>query len=515
VSHTTYLDEVIAALGAELQAAGIEATITSRTKHIYSIYRKMLRKDLPAEEIYDVLAVRVLVDRVADCYLALGVVHTLWRPLEAEFDDYIAKKKSNLYQSLHTTVLGPGNRPLEVQIRTHEMHELAEYGVAAHWLYKEGSPRAREIDEKVAALRRILESHNEDAADAQAFVEGLKTDVFRDQVYVFTPDGDVIELPAGATPVDFAYYIHTEVGHRCRGALVNGRMVPLDTPLRTGQTVKIVTAKGAAGPSRDWLNPALGFIASSRARAKIKQWFRRQARSEAIGEGRDALERQLRKLGLTKVGHEEVAHLFGFERLDDFLAAIGRHDIPSEAIGAQLLEAEDRPAGPNHVRTPPPAHTPPRDEASEAAGVTMRGADGLYTRVARCCRPVPGEEVVGYITRGQGVTLHRVDCQNLGPLRDSEPERLIRVDWRDSARQTYPVELAISAYDRAGLVRDIAEVIAQRNVNMSSVSASTDRRDGRAIVTAIVEIPSHTELTGLIDRLEMVDNVIEVRRPAG
>ena len=272
-----------------------------RAKHIYSIYGKMKRKEVGVEEIYDVLAVRVLVESLHDCYLALGVVHSMWQPVAGEFDDYIAKRKSNLYQSLHTTVLGPQNRPVEVQIRTQEMNELAEYGVAAHWKYKENTKHSADFQEKIASLRRIFESHDEEAADAESFVENLKTDVFRDQVYVFTPRGDVIELPAGATPVDFAYRIHTEVGHSCRGAKVDGRIVALNTPLKTGQTVSVQTVSGDAGPSRDWLNPALGYTVSNRSRSKIKQWFRRQARSDAVRHGREVLDKQLRKLGLTKL----------------------------------------------------------------------------------------------------------------------------------------------------------------------------------------------------------------------
>ncbi len=438
--------------------------------------------------------------------------------MAGEFDDYIAKKKSNLYQSLHTSVLGPGNRPLEVQIRTRDMDEVAEYGVAAHWMYKEDNHRARELEERVAALRRILESHNEDAADAQAFIEGLKTDVFRDQVYVFTPNGDVIELPAGSTPMDFAYHVHTEIGHRCRGAMVNDRMVALDTPLQTGQTVKVITAKGEAGPSRDWLNPNLGFVISNRARNKIRQWFRRQQRSQSIHDGREILERQLRRLGLTRVAHDAAAKMFGHEKLDEFYAAIGRNDVPGELLATRLLEREaraieERPAPP--ARTPAPSGPAPRRDAAPAVGVTMYGADGLFTRVASCCHPLPGDEVLGYVTRGQGVTLHRSDCRNISALREREPERFIRVNWQQHQTRAYPVALRITAYDRAGLVRDISDVIARRGVNMSSVSATVSDSHGGALVTAVVEITSLTQLASLIDRLEMIENVIEVHRADG
>jgi RelA/SpoT family (p)ppGpp synthetase len=516
-AHDSYLAEVKRLLDVQLREAGIHAQTKSRTKHFYSIYRKMREKSVGAEQVYDVLAVRVLVDEVPQCYLALGVVHAMWPPMSGEFDDYIAKRKDNLYQSLHTTVFGPGNRPLEVQIRTHEMDEVAEHGVAAHWKYKENTRHSAAFEEKITALRRLLQAHNEDTADAQAFVESLKTDVFRDQVYVFTPKGKVIELPAGSTPVDFAYQIHTEVGHRCRGAIVNDKLVALDTPLQTGQTVSINTAKGAVGPSRDWLNPALGYVASSRARSKIKQWFRRQRRSEAIREGRGVVELQLRKLGLTRMRLDDIARLFEYERLDDFLAAVGRHELPSEAISARVLALEtgESPVAPAPVRKLRPTGRGVLPVVGPATGVTLQGADGVHTRVARCCSPLPGERVIGYITRGKGVTLHREDCRNIRRLCDREPDRFIRVIWQQSERQAYPVELRITAYDRSGLVRDISEVISKRGVNMTSISATANHGGGTAVVTAMVELASRESLAGLIDKLGTVENVVAVRRPSG
>ena len=423
-------------------------------------------------------------------------------------------------------MLGPGNRPLEVQIRTHNMHEVAEYGVAAHWMYKESDERARDMEHEVAALRRLLQSYNEDSTDAQSFIESLKTDVFREQVYVLTPKGAVMELPAGSTPIDFAYHIHTEVGHRCRGALVDGRLVALDTPLQTSQTVKIITAKGNVGPSRDWLNPELAYVVSHRARAKVRQWFRRQARGEAIAAGRDVLERQLRKLGLTRLSHDEVAKLFDFEKLDDFMAAVGRHDIAAEVIGARLLEAE---AGDEVQRAPGGVGAARQAAAAAAAAVAavaarpvhgsvavmMRGSDAVQARAAQCCRPLPGDEVIGYVTRGKGMTLHRQDCRNIARTLEREPGRFIRVQWDQADDQSYPVELVITAMDRAGLVRDISEVLAKRNVNMSSISASANAADGTAVVTAHILLASRAHLMGVIDRISKIENVIEVRRPAG
>jgi len=512
-SHEQYLSGVISQLDERLRSAGIEAEINGRAKHFYSIYRKMQRKDIGTDQVYDVLAIRVKVHSVNDCYVVLGIVHTLWSPVEGEFDDYIAKRKDNLYQSLHTTVLGPGQRAIEVQIRTHDMDEVAEFGLAAHWKYKEAGDDDPAVEEKIAALRRVLKSQDDDAPDAESFVEGLKTDFFRDQVYVFTPNGDVLELPAGSTPVDFAYHIHTEVGDRCRGALVDGRMVGLDTPLRTGQTVRIVTARGDAGPSRDWLNPVLGYAATSRARATIKQWFRRQGRAESVAEGREVLERQLRKLGLTRVKHEAVARLFDFGRLDDFLAAVGRHDIPPEAIPARLLEAEAGPA--EAARRDGPPETPLRPPLPAAAGVTTLGTAGVHTRVAGCCRPLPGEDVLGYVTRGQGVTLHRSACRNIARLRSKEPDRFIQVRWQQTDEHAYPVEVRVVAYDRSALVRDISDVIAQRGLNMAALSAATNRATGTAIVSVTVEIPSHGHLAGLLDKLASLPNVIDVQRAPG
>jgi (p)ppGpp synthase/HD superfamily hydrolase len=341
--------------------------------------------------------------------------------------------------------------------------------------------------------------------------------VFRDQVYVFTPNGAVIELPAGSTPVDFAYHVHTEIGHRCRGAMVNGKMVALDTPLTTGQTVKIITAKGEAGPSRDWLNPNLGYVTSDRARNRIRQWFRRQQKSQSIQDGREILERQLRRLGMTKLSHDAAGKLFGYERLDDFYAAIGHNDVPMEVLATRLLEHEAGHVDERGARPAPPAApaVTVRRDAGPATGVTVHGADGLFTRVASCCHPLPGDDVVGYVTRGQGVTLHRSDCRNIVALSEREPERFIRVNWQQNETRAYPVELRIVAYDRPGLVRDVSDVMARRGVNMSSVTATVHQSDGAATVTAVVEIASLSQLATLIDRLEMIENVIQVHRAHG
>ncbi len=490
----------IAILQRKLKEHGIEAEVTGRPKHIYSIYRKMERKGLPFDQIHDVRGLRVIVDTIPQCYTALGVVHTLWRPIPGEFDDYIATPKDNMYRSLHTAVVADDGKTLEVQIRTHEMHRTAEYGIAAHWRYKEGGKRDVIFEQKIAWLRQLME-WRQDVTDAAEFVNALKTDLFQDRVYVFTPRGDVIDLPAGSTPIDFAYHIHTEIGHRCRGAKVNGKLVSLDYQLRNGDQVEILTAR-RGGPSRDWLNPALGYVKTSRARSKIRQWFRRQDREQNIAQGRELLERELKRLGMEGMSHEAVARLFEYEKTEDFLAAIGYGDINSHQIATKVLEAERREQPP-----PFPPAAPATPQPSLAEEVTVQGTGGLLTHLARCCNPLPGDEIVGYITRGRGVTVHRRDCPNV--LNTREPERLIEVEWGVS-RQTYPVSVQIVAYDREGLLRDIAGVVAAEAVNMSSVSVTTDKNF--AFFAATLEITDVAQLSRVLTKVERLPNVIEARR---
>ncbi|RMF28087.1 MAG: GTP diphosphokinase [Chloroflexi bacterium] len=490
----------IAILRRKLKEHGIEAEVTGRPKHIYSIYRKMERKGLPFDQIHDVRGLRVIVDTIPQCYTALGVVHTLWRPIPGEFDDYIATPKDNMYRSLHTAVVADDGKTLEVQIRTHEMHRTAEYGIAAHWRYKEGGKRDVVFEQKIAWLRQLME-WRQDVTDAAEFVNALKTDLFQDRVYVFTPRGDVIDLPAGSTPIDFAYHIHTEIGHRCRGAKVNGKLVSLDYQLKNGDQVEILTAR-RGGPSRDWLNPALGYVKTSRARSKIRQWFRRQDRGQNIAQGRELLERELKRLGMEGMSHEAVARLFDYEKTEDFLAAIGYGDINSHQIATKVLEAERREQPPTF---PPAAPSTPQPALAEE--VTVQGTGGLLTHLARCCNPLPGDEIVGYITRGRGVTVHRRDCPNI--LNTREPERLIEVEWGVN-RQTYPVSVQIVAYDREGLLRDIAGVVAAEAVNMSSVSVTTDRNF--AYFAATLEITDVAQLSRVLTKVERLPNVIEARR---
>jgi GTP pyrophosphokinase len=496
-----YIARVTTILRDELAKAGIRAEVMGRPKHIYSIARKMQRRGVDFHQIYDLLAVRVLVDEVADCYHALGVVHTLWRPIPGQFDDYIAMPKESMYQSLHTTVIGPEGQRVEIQIRTHEMHRTAEYGVAAHWRYKEGSRRNTRFEERIAWLRQLIEWQKE-LAGAREFVESLKTDIFRDQVFVFTPKGEVKELPAGATPLDFAYRIHTDVGHRCVGAKVNGRLVPLDTPLKTGDIVEIITAKGEKGPSRDWLNPSLGYVKTANARDKIRQWFRRQQREENIVRGRELLERELLRLGLHEERAEDIAKLFKLEKVEDLYLALGCGDLSTHQIAQRLaLRPEPEPAaGLPSAPTPQPA---------SVSGITVMGVGDMLTRLARCCNPVPGDEIVGYITRGRGVTVHHARCASVQA--EDERERLVPVEWGRSTEQVYPVTLRLEALDRVGLLRDVAAVVAEERLSMSAVNTQV-LPDNTAIITVSIAVPGIERLSRLISRLEGIKNVYSVTR---
>ena len=500
------IEHHIQILRQRLTEAGItQAHISGRPKHIYSIYRKMEYKGLPFEQIYDIRGIRVLVDTVAQCYGVLGIVHGLWRPIPGEFDDYIATPKDNLYRSLHTAVVGDNGKTLEVQIRTHEMHETAEYGIAAHWRYKEGSKqRDIEFEQKINWLRQLME-WRQDVTDATEFVTSLKTDVFQDRVYTFTPKGDVVDLPAGSTPIDFAYQIHTEIGNRCRGAKVNGKLVSLDYQLKNGDQISILTAK-RGGPSRDWLNPALGYVKTGRARGKVRQWFRRQDRDKNIAQGRELLERELKRLGVESMAHEKVALLFGVDKLDDFLAAVGCGDINNQQIATRIVEAERKEKVEEKEVAVPLIPTP----AVVGEGITVRGTGGLLTQLARCCSPVPGDEIVGYVTRGRGVTVHRRDCPNI--LRVDERERFIEVEW-GAKKQTYPVLIHILAYDRGGLMRDIAGLLAAEDINMTSINVTTNKNI--ATFGATLEISDFAQLSSVLAKIERLPNVVEARRQAG
>src|SRR5215204_3544514 len=433
----SFIDRAIDELKPRLEAAGIDAELQGRPKHIYSIWKKMQRKGAEFGEIYDVYAIRILVDEVRDCYAALGVVHSLWRPIPGQFDDYIAVPKNNLYQSLHTAVIALDGKPLEIQIRTHQMHQVSEVGIAAHWRYKEGSKSDREYDAKLAWLRQLMEWQRDvSESDATEFVEGIKLDIFQDQVFVFTPKGDIKDLPAGATPLDFAYRIHTDVGHRTIGAKVNNRLVPLDYRLRNGDIVEIVTTKAAHGPSRDWLN----IVRTSHAREKIRAWFKRQQRDENISQGKDLLDRELRRLahetlaGIDSAKLTEIAQQYKLRELDDFYAAIGYGAISSASVVSKLEIHDD-------AAITLPEEAPPA--APSTTGVKVKGVGDLLVRFAKCCSPIPGDDITGYVTRGKGVTVHRASCPSV--LSERDIERLIDVEWELVGQQTYPITVRITA----------------------------------------------------------------------
>ncbi len=496
-----YLERVIADLSRTLEDAGIRAEISGREKHITSIARKMERKERSFDEIYDVLGIRVIVDEKKDCYGALGVIHSIWHPIPGEFDDYVATPKESMYQSIHTVVLGPNGHPLEIQIRTHEMHYIAEYGIAAHWRYKEGSRPDANVEAKIAWLRQVMDWRDE-VVDAQEFVESLKSDVFQEMIYVFTPRGDIIELPAGATPVDFAYRIHTEVGHQCVGAKVNNHLVPLNYKLQNGQVVQIMTSKTKVGPSRDWLMSSSGYITTASAREKVRQWFRRQEREENISQGRDILEKELRRIGVDVKLDEILKHFPQYQKTDDFLAAVGYGAVSPQQISSRLVETTER-----QVLT-----TPPKSSTSTIPpSLRVLGVGDLYTRLASCCKPVYGDAIVGYVTRGRGITVHRADCYNA--VHVDETERLIQVSWGDEQRQYYPVQARLEAWDRVGLLRDITTCVADEKVNMLSVL--TNVHDDRTVtVLMTLEVDGIKQLSRILQKLEGIRDVYDVRREA-
>jgi guanosine-3',5'-bis(diphosphate) 3'-pyrophosphohydrolase len=500
-----YIDRAIGELEPRLRDAGIKADLQGRPKHIYSIYKKMQRKGAEFGEIYDVYAIRILVDEVRDCYAALGIVHALWRPIPGQFDDYIAVPKNNLYQSLHTAVIALDGKPLEIQIRTHQMHQVSEVGIAAHWRYKEGSKSDREYDAKLAWLRQLMDWQR-DVSDATEFVEGIKLDIFQDQVFVFTPKGDIKDLPAGATPLDFAYRIHTDVGHRTIGAKVNNRLVPLDYRLKNGDIVEIVTTKGEHGPSRDWLN----VVRTSHAREKIRQWFKRKDRDENIVHGRESLERELRRLARTNlaaVGQErllEVAKQYNFETADDFFAAVGYGAISAQQVVMRLGVVDD---GHTELPTVAPASLPAR-----TGGVRVKGVGDLLVRFAKCCHPIPGDPIVGFITRGKGVTVHLQSCPTV--INEREVSRLIDVEWEAAPAETYPIAIRVEAYDRTGLLNDITQVVAENKVNIVAASVAVNP-DHTAFVTATLQVASVAQLARVMGRIEQLKDVISVQRDLG
>ena len=500
----TYIERAIDELRPRLAEAGIDAELQGRPKHIYSIWKKMQRKGAEFGEIYDVYAIRLLVDDIRDCYAALGIVHALWRPIPGQFDDYIAVPKNNLYQSLHTAVIALDGKPLEIQIRTHAMHQVSEVGIAAHWRYKEGSKAERDYDAKLAWLRQLMEWQRDvSESDATEFVEGIKLDIFQDQVFVFTPRGDVKDLPAGSTPLDFAYRIHTDIGHRTIGAKVNNRLVPLDYRLNNGDIVEIVTTKGEHGPSRDWLN----IVRTSHAREKIRQWFKKKDRAENIIHGRESLERELRRLARTSlqaIGHEKLAEVatsyYKHDTVDDFLAAIGYGAISAQQVVMRLGVLDDGQITLPTVAPPQPART---------GGVRVKGVGDLLVRFAKCCHPIPGDPIAGFITRGKGITVHLRSCPTV--QNEREVSRLIDVEWDAAPAQTYPIAIRVEAYDRTGLLSDITQIMAENKVNILAANLGVSP-DHTAFVSMTLQVASVAQLAKVMSRVEQLKDVLSVQR---
>jgi len=500
-----FIDQAMKTLASELEKAGIRAELSGRAKHLWSIAQKMRRKNVGFDEVYDLLAIRVIVADVPSCYAALGIVHTLWPPIPGQFDDYIAVPKANLYQSLHTAVMGPGGQPLEIQVRTQEMHALSEYGIAAHWRYKEGgkADRDRDYESKLAWVRQLLEWQH-DVTDAQEFVESLKVDVFQDEVFVFTPKGEVKALTAGATPIDFAYRIHTDVGHRTIGAKVNGRIVPLDHRLQSGDIVEIVTSKAARGPSRDWI----GMVRTPGAREKIRQWFKRSQRDENITHGKELLDRELKRLAQRSLGDlsdedlRRVTEALNMHDVDTLFASLGYGEVTAAQVVMRLGIVDD-------AEQQLPGSAPQLPPTTARGGVTVKGVDDLLVRFAVCCNPVPGDAIVGYITRGRGVTVHRGDCTNVKA--SSEKERHVEVEWERTAARTYPVAIRIEGWDRDGFLRDVAAVISENQVALMALSALANP-DKTATVNATLQVTSVEQLSRVLAKLEGVRDVFSVHR---
>jgi len=513
-----HIEDVIGKIREKLGEMGISGDISGRPKHIYSIYKKMTDKNKQFNEIYDLLAIRIIVDNIKDCYATLGIIHTLWRPMPGRFKDYIAMPKANMYQSLHTTVIGPNGEPTEVQIRTWDMHRTSEFGIAAHWAYKEGGAPNGSFGEKVKWFHEILELQHE-ARDASEFMESLKMDFFSDLVFVFTPKGEVFELPAGSVPLDFAYRIHTEVGNRTIGAKVNGRIVPLDHKLKTGDIVEILTSKHSYGPSQDWIK----ITQSSHARTKIKQWFKKEKREENVEKGRDMLERELKRLGLEPSAWlsedklQEVATKYTFNDVEDMLSAIGFGGITAAQIVTRLTEKlrkESEEASQIELTNVVKEVKAPTVEKKRRTtqGIRVKGVDNMLVRFARCCNPVPGDEIVGYITRGRGVSVHRADCNNVPATGDDEEAaRVIEVEWEETIEANYAVDIEIRGHNRNGLLNEVLQAVSESKTNIAAVSGRSDKNK-LALIHMTVLIRNIEHLGSVVERIKRVKDIYSVQR---
>lgn len=499
LTREDYIAKAIEQVSGKLASQNIQAEVLGRPKHIYSIYRKMQQKQLRFEQLFDIRAIRVLVENDADCYAALGVIHGLWTPIAGEFDDYLAKPKANGYRSIHTAVYAQEGKTLEVQIRTHAMHKQAELGVAAHWRYKEGLQQQDSFDQKIDWLRELLQTSEHTDDD---LIPSLTHQVFEDHIYVVTPAGDVIDLPAGATAVDFAFEVHTQVGYRCRGARVNGNIVPLNTRLNSGDQVEVLTAK-TANPSRDWLNPQLGYANTTKARARLRAWFRSLDRDDNIAAGRDIIERELRRIGQPLLPYDVLAKLLKKTDADQLLAAIGAGDISPGQLAAAV-----QPKAAETLRI----LSKPLSKEKAAAGIQIQGIGQLMSSVARCCRPVPGDAIAGFVTRGRGVSIHRADCPKFLRLGNEHHERVIDVCWGNAENQELPVDIKIEAWDRHGLLRDISSVLANDHVNVLGIRSNTNAREHKAYIEVSVAIKDLESLSLVCNRVAQVPNVIDVER---
>ncbi len=506
-----YIDDIIAQLRDEIKEANIEGEVFGRVKHIYSIWRKMQRKNISFSQVYDVRAVRVLVKEVRDCYTVLGIVHTLWHTIPKEFDDYIAMPKENGYRSLHTAVIGPDGKIVEIQIRTFDMHNESEFGVCAHWQYK-GADHAVQTtgyEEKIAWLKQVLdESESEGTLDDLA--DELAYEVTEDKIYVFTPEGHVVELGNGATPLDFAYRVHTEVGHRCRGAKVNGRIVPLTYRLETGQQVDIITSKEAE-PSREWLRPSLGYLKTSRARSKVKQWFKQRDKAQNMITGKALLEREFKRLALTSVDYKAVASSLGYPSVEDMYSAVGAGD---SGTGPVLKAAQALTVDHNQLELSPQWRISEPKKSQSSSEIQVYGAGNMLTQMANCCKPLPGDMIGGYVTIGRGVSVHRQDCQQFLHLQEKEPQRIIEVGWGHKPQSTYPVDIYIEAYDRSGLLRDVSTLLANERINVLAMKTQSNQELNTADMQVTLEVKDLQSLSRVLAVLNQLPNIISVQRIA-
>ncbi|MBA2650762.1 MAG: GTP diphosphokinase [Tatlockia sp.] len=501
-----YVDLIVDMLNHQISAAGIHHfAVYGRSKHIHSIYKKMKRKNVSLDEIYDATAVRILVETKEQCYETLGLVHGLWPQIPAEYDDYIINPKSNGYQSLHTAVDGPEERAFEVQIRTFEMHDFAEMGVAAHWKYKEGAGKQKESHErKIEWLRDVLAWHKEMATN-RGVSEAIETEFLEDRVYVFTPDGDVLDLPQGVTPLDFAYHVHSQIGHRCRGAKVNGAIVPLTYALQTGDKVEVLTGKEAR-PSRDWINPHHNYLKTSRAKAKVLHWFKMQDYDKNKSEGHEILDKELKTLGIKIENVEDILASFNFKRFDDLLAAVGRGDVKVSQIINRIAPPEITTTQVLHL------HKPPAKSDNRGSDLRIEGVGNLLTHMARCCQPVPGDEVMGYVTLGRGVSVHRQDCPNIIHAGETNRQRFLQVSWGSKTRDHYIVDVIIKAFDRSTLLKDIISLLSNEKAHVYALQTQINKQENTAFITLTVEIDGLSSLSRLLNKLEQIPNVLEARR---